>query len=92
MSHRTAQGVVQEHFSLLHTTRGLGCNVDTATPAWVVLILYVGCGVGCLTMLVQQAIPSVVLVSNKDSGARRQLTQGCDRKGGMQLPSEVQGR
>ena len=43
-------------------------------------------------MLVQQAIPGVVLIGGKDNGARRQLTQGCDRKGGMQLPSEVQGR
>ena len=39
-------------------------------------------------MLVQQAVPGVVLISD----TRRQLTQGCDRKGGMQLPTEVQER
>ena len=36
-------------------------------------------------MLVQQAIPGIVLVSYKDSGAWRQLAQGCNGKGGMQL-------
>ena len=83
--------VVQEHLSLLHTASGFGCNVDTATSAWVIFILDVGCRVGCLAMLVQQAIPGIVLVSYKDSGAWRQLAQG-NGKGGMQPPCEVQGR
>ena len=76
---------------MLDTAGGFGCNVDTATSAWVVLVLDIRCYVGCLTVLMQQAIPGIVLVSDEDNSTWRQFAQGCDGKGGMQLPCKMQG-
>ena len=36
----------------------------------------------CLVVLMEQAVPGVVLVSDQDNGPRRQFAQGCDGQGG----------
>lgn len=61
----------------------LNSNVDAA--AAVVVVVDIGLDVGGLAVLVQEAVARVVLVSDEDGSTSRDIAEGGECKGGVQL-------
>ena len=63
--------------------------MDAATAAVVVVVGDVGLLVWCVAVLVQEAVPGVMLISNEDRGPGSNFAQGRYGKGWVQLAREV---
>ena len=82
--------IVQEYFTTRECTRGL--DMDGAAPTRVVVVVHVRLDVGSFGVLVEEAVASVALISNKHCGAGGDFPEGDNGKGGMELASQVEGR
>ena len=80
---------VEEHFALADASCGFDGDVDAAAAAVVVVIGDVGLLVWCVAVLVQEAVPGVMLISNEDCGPCSDFLQGRYGKGWVQLSCQV---